>query len=505
MFGGDDDFDFIPDMDGDGDHDLMDFMILDTILSEDEKLEEDEDDDILSSLDSSDDDWRDEHDEGYEFDVDPNDYDTEDEFLEALEEAKYGWRETYEDDTDYDVDPEDYETEDEYLEALEEAKTAWHDDCEDGSEYGLDPEDYDSQEEYEAALREAKYGWRDTAEDGSDFGVFADEYETADEYEKALNDAKYAWRKTVEDGSNLGVYPEDYETEEEYLDALSEAQDEDSDEDEGDWRSKYENSRPNPMFYASEVEYLLAVEEQKYSWRKYCSNRFGISANDFETREEYNAAVNAAYDAERRRKIAEREADPTNFTVYKFCKVCTDYPNKPYYYYFTGDLLVKVGNHVIVPLGQTNRPAKGIVMSVGECYGCALPCKVEYMKYVSEIIDEDKDEPETLSVGPIKYKAYTDYICYDGLSKAKVGNIKIKLSKGHAEISFILEKTYDTHGVKGRTNIRTKWRLKNSDGLIVDTGGTWYETLQVGDKIQGVINLSELDDNESYLFEFVDN
>ena len=27
MFGGDDDFDFIPDMNGDGDHDMMDLII----------------------------------------------------------------------------------------------------------------------------------------------------------------------------------------------------------------------------------------------------------------------------------------------------------------------------------------------------------------------------------------------------------------------------------------------------------------------------------------------
>ena len=47
-----DDFNFMPDMDGDGDHDIIDFMILDMIL---ENCEEEEEDD---------DDWRDEHDEG---------------------------------------------------------------------------------------------------------------------------------------------------------------------------------------------------------------------------------------------------------------------------------------------------------------------------------------------------------------------------------------------------------------------------------------------------------
>jgi hypothetical protein len=41
MFGKND-FDFIPDMDLDGDHDAMDFVILDTVLSDDETYEDDD-------------------------------------------------------------------------------------------------------------------------------------------------------------------------------------------------------------------------------------------------------------------------------------------------------------------------------------------------------------------------------------------------------------------------------------------------------------------------------
>ena len=40
-----DDFNFMPDMNGDGDHDMIDFMILDMILSEAENCEEEEDED----------------------------------------------------------------------------------------------------------------------------------------------------------------------------------------------------------------------------------------------------------------------------------------------------------------------------------------------------------------------------------------------------------------------------------------------------------------------------
>ena len=154
MFGGDDDiFGFAPDLDGDGDHDLVDFLILDDILTEEENLSSDIDRDPL--LDDEDD-WREDAEDGTEYLLDPYDYDTEDEYLEALNEAKYGWREDAEDGLEYGLDPEDYDTEDEYIEALNEAKYGWREDAEDGLEYGFDPEDFETAEEYEDALEAAR-------------------------------------------------------------------------------------------------------------------------------------------------------------------------------------------------------------------------------------------------------------------------------------------------------------------------------------------------------------
>ena len=68
------------------------------------------------------------------------------------------WRDNCEDGFELDVDPEDYETEEAYEKALMEAKSAWRDTCEDGGEYGLDPEDFDSEEEYQDVLDEASDG-----------------------------------------------------------------------------------------------------------------------------------------------------------------------------------------------------------------------------------------------------------------------------------------------------------------------------------------------------------
>ena len=188
MFGGDDDlFGFAPDFDGDGDHDLVDFLIMDDILSEEEKLTND--------IDGSD----------------------------PLFEEDYDWREDAEDGSEYLLDPYDYDTEDEYLEALNEAKYGWRESAEDGLEYGLDPENFETEEEYEAALQNAKYGWREHVEDGSDYYIDPDDYDTEDEYLEALNNAKYGWRQDAEDGSMYDLDPEDFETAEEYEDALEAA------------------------------------------------------------------------------------------------------------------------------------------------------------------------------------------------------------------------------------------------------------------------------------------
>ena len=134
--------------------------------------------------------WRDNCEDGSEYDLDPEDYETEEEYEEALEEEKYGWRLTCEDGSGYGLDPEDYETEEEYEEALNNEKYAWRLTCEDGYEYGLDPEDYETEEEYNDALYEEKCAWREERTDGAKYGINPDDYESEDEFEEALDRAR---------------------------------------------------------------------------------------------------------------------------------------------------------------------------------------------------------------------------------------------------------------------------------------------------------------------------
>ena len=150
------------------------------------------------------------------------------------------------------------------------------------------------------------------------------------------------------------------------------------------WRAKYRDSEVDPTRYDSEGEYLAAVHERKYGWRKYCSNRFGIDPANYETRAEYDAAVNAEREKERMSHNRERGVDPEDRTVYRFCKVKVDLQDNRYYYYLTGELELKVGDRVSVPFGRANVLTNAQVMSVGECFGCAFPCHVSLIKTVSK-------------------------------------------------------------------------------------------------------------------------
>lgn len=163
-------FDFLFDLDGDGkvgaDEEFINMMMLNHMEKEmrEESSDIDDYDDDIDSFSYSDSQsnmpdtsWRDTCEDGFEYGLDPQDYDDEDEYLDALNEAKYEWRDFCDDEGyEYDVDPEDYETEDEYNAALHEAKYGWRDTCDDGSDYGINPEDYETEDEYLEALGESE-------------------------------------------------------------------------------------------------------------------------------------------------------------------------------------------------------------------------------------------------------------------------------------------------------------------------------------------------------------
>ena len=440
--------------------------------------------------------WREKYDYDIDLDIDPEDYETEDEYLEAFEEAKNAWKDSCEDGSEYGIYPDNYETEEEYVEALNEAKYGWREDAEDGSEYFLNPENYETAEEYNEALYHAKYGWREECDTDHEFDVDPQDYETYDEYKEALDKAMYAWRDEVEDGSEFELDPEDFETEEEYNEALEEARN-----SQDAWKTKYKDNDLDPKYYLSEEEYLFAYNERKYSWRRYCSNRFGISAEDYESRMAYDQAVREAYEREREEKVAARRADPNNMKLFKFCKVAIDYPEKPFYYYFYGDLEINIGDKVVVPFGQNNRHTDGVIMAKGECFGCAFPCNISEIKTVIRKL-ETNNPRNTIK---LICEDTVEHICFGGWSKYKVSDIKIETDETRAHLSFIIEKTYDKYGENAITNIDLNWRIKDQDGIVHKTGSIRYENLHSGDKRRGVFSVSNFHQGKEYVLEFVNS
>ena len=176
-----------------------------------------------------------------------------------------------------------------------------------------------------------------------------------------------AWRATVPDGSKYGI---------------------------------------DPRWYDSEEEYLAELNDHKYGWREWYKNRdtYGLDVNDFETQEEFNAAYNVKLDErrqkqreareqERKQKQAERQreaaviADDKN--IYTICGVSFPHAVHPYHYR-TEDTTLKIGDKVLVPVGD--KEAEGTIISIGQYMRQAAPFPIDKMKtIISKHMQEEQE------------------------------------------------------------------------------------------------------------------
>ena len=106
-----------------------------------------------------------------------------------------------------------------------------------------------------------------------------------------------------------------------------------------------------------------------HTWRRYCrSNRFGISPDSFETRAEYDAAVNKAYEEAAKEEINQKKAAQADKTIYSFCKIAPNGLSGSPLYYFPGALDIHVEDNVVIPYSAENTEFQGLVISTGECH-----------------------------------------------------------------------------------------------------------------------------------------
>ena len=343
-----------------------------------------------SSYDDTDDDWKLFCEDGFEYGVDPDDYDSEEEYMEALTEAKYAWRDDCEDGFEHGIDAEDYETAEEYEEALAEAKYGWRDDCEDGFEHGIDPEDYETAEEYEEALTEAKYSWREDCEDGFDYDVDPENYETEEEYNEALELAKNESEEIVEvtetevfsDENVEEIIDSDEPIEEAVVETDTiietvEAQVSDT----VSVPITLQVSIPKRDTTKTPVNSYAARREQ-YLWRKSYRRQeiYGLNVYDFETERDFLWALESA--REEFLEVAKNDK-----TIYYYCAVV--YEDGPYpYHYRTEDTALKIGDKVVVPVGRQNTERIATVVSVEQHSRLTVPYPVEKTKFIIRKYEE---------------------------------------------------------------------------------------------------------------------
>lgn len=171
--------------------------------------------------------------------------------------------------------------------------------------------------------------------------------------EKYQYTRKYAWRTSCADGSEYNIDPLDYETEE---------------------------------------EYNTAIHNEKYRWRRWHSEarRYGIDVNAYETEDEYNEVLRIKREEEREaRRMPRPQDDPlvaSDKTIYNFCSVVFNSANQPYTY-LTGDVEVKIGDTVVVPVGNEGKEVVATVVSTSQHMRLTAPYPVDKAKKIIKKVE----------------------------------------------------------------------------------------------------------------------
>lgn len=155
------------------------------------------------------------------------------------------------------------------------------------------------------------------------------------------------------------------------------------------WRANVpdgEKYNLTPRYYDTEAEYLEALDEAKYGWRKRYEgwDNCGLDPGEYETQEVFREALWARKEERRKRRIpaSAHMPDPAAFDdeeIYTYCGVAFPHSERVYHYRI-GDLTIKIGDNVIVPVGD--KEAAGTVVSVGQYKRLYVPYPVEKTKQI---------------------------------------------------------------------------------------------------------------------------
>ena len=187
-----------------------------------------------------------------------------------------------------------------------------------------------------------RYAWRADCKSGSEYGVDPLDYETREAYDEAIQEARYGWREYYSDEKDeFGIDPQDFETEDDFSAALRKER---------------------------ERRWTLEAEERRRQSEEAAAQRR-------KEREEQQA---------RNQKIKNAWEDPRNEsdqTVYTLCGVQFQDAGLVYHYR-TEDTSLRIGDLVLVPVGQENRESPARIVSVGQYLRKAAPYSVDQAKFI---------------------------------------------------------------------------------------------------------------------------
>lgn len=141
---------------------------------------------------------------------------------------------------------------------------------------------------------------------------------------------------------------------------------------------------------------------RKNAWRNTVPSgeEYGIDPVDFDTEQEYldalNAEVNDASQPETDEILNEQEKIEkyvSDKTVYTYCGVLIPFSSRPYSFR-TDDNSIKIGDTVIVPVGENDKEMKGRVVSIGQYLRLSAPYPVEKTKLIIRKAEEGSENKE---------------------------------------------------------------------------------------------------------------
>ena len=121
---------------------------------------------------------------------------------------------------------------------------------------------------------------------------------------------------------------------------------------------------------------------KKYAWRNTCADgsEYGVSPKNFRTEEDYNRRLDAKKAARENQPNVDLKAE-SDKTVYSFCTVMFEHSQRQYIY-LTGDNDIKIGDEVIVPVGEDNREVPATVVSTSQHMRLTAPYPVDKAKKI---------------------------------------------------------------------------------------------------------------------------